>query len=314
VRDAATDTERSVTLERRFDARLDRHYAMDLRAGSFRRENFVEPAARIAATRAFSLELTFRPAQLPADKPGVIAAYSDAADDRRFALMQDGSELVFYLRTEDGPPNGERIPLVPLDGPGPHHLVVSLRKGRLRAFLDGKPVAQRRGLDTRLRDWRPADLIFGSERGGPHLWRGTLEGIALYDRPLDAEEVADNARAYLDEVEGRTEVNTLDVRVRRSAASALPTLEEILPYRDALVVHEYEVLEVLDGDLGEPRIRVAHRALLNGETARAGPDAVGEVLELRLERLEDHPEVQDVYRADDLPVDLDPPVFLDVGP
>jgi hypothetical protein len=286
---------------------------MELRGGSFRRKNFVELPARLDDTGAFSLELTFHAAALPAGRPGVIAAYSDAADERRFALMQEGSQLVFHLLTEDGPPSGERFPMVELESRGPHHLVVAVRRGLLQAYLDGERVLERKGVKTRPRRWRPADLVFGSERGGPNLWQGTVEGVAIYDRVLEAPEVADNARAYLAEVEARPEINTTDVRVRRIAASAVPTVEEILPYRNALVVHEYEVVEVLDGDLGEPRIRVAHWALLNGDARREGPEPLGEVLDLRLERIEDHPEVQDVFRADDLPVDLEPPVFLEPG-
>ena len=38
----------------------------------------------------------------------------------------------------------------------------------------------------------------------------------------------------------------------------MPTLKEIVPYREALVIYEYEVLEVLGGELGDETVRVAH--------------------------------------------------------
>lgn len=313
VRDAATGTDRSYPLETRFGARLDRHYAMDLTGGGFRRESFAELATRLRASHAFSLELTLQAADLHAPLPGLIAGYAVAPDDRRFALMQEDDWLVFYLRTEDGPPGGQRFPLVRLSSPGPHHVVVTALGGSLAAYLDGKPVFDRRRLSTRMRDWMLADLSFGWERGGPSPWRGTLEGIALYDRRLDADEVAANARAYLADVASRAPVASVDVRVRRVAASQAPTVEEILPYRNALVLDEYEVLEVLDGDLGEPRIRVAHWALLNGEARPRAAAKPGEVLDLHLEPFSDHPEVQNLYLADDLPPDADVPLFLEPG-
>jgi hypothetical protein len=161
--------------------------------------------------------------------------------------------------------------------------------------------------------WPVADLSFGRERGGPNQWTGTVEGVAIYDRLLAPGEIEANARAYLEQVASRTQPEVVAVRARRLAASAAPTLEEILPYQDALVFHEYEVLEVLDGDLGEPRIRVAHWALLNGESRPRAAGEVGEVVELTLEALSDHPEVQDIYRADDLPLDLEPLLFLEPG-
>lgn len=313
VRDSQTGTDQIYRLERRYSARLTKDYAMQMTGGGFQRKDFGELASRVRATREFSIEMTLHFTKVPAKLPGLIVAYGKRADDRRFAVMQQGSDLVVYVHTDVSSPGGEAIPVAQLAGPGIHHLVVGLQRGHLEVFLDGKLVFERSRIPTRLTDWQDADLSFGRERGGPNPWNGSIEGVAIYDRLLGPEEVEDNARVYLAQVASRIPANVIEVRARRTAVSAAPTLEEILPYKNALVVHEYQVLEVLDGDLGEPRIRVAHWALLNGETRWRADGKIGEVVDLELEAFSDHPEVQDIYLADDLPLDTDLPLFLEPG-
>lgn len=313
VRDSQTDTDQSYLLERRYSARLTKDYAMHMMGGGFQRKDFGEFASRAQGTREFSIEMTLHFAEVPATRPGLIVAYGKRDDDRLFAVMQQQDELVVYVRTDESSPGGEAFPVAQLSGPGTHHVVVGLQRGHLEVFIDGKLVFDQSRIPTRLTDWAVADLSFGRERGGPNPWNGSIEGVAIYDRFLGLEEVADNARVYLEHVASRTPLNVIEVRARRTAVSAAPTLEEILPYKNGLVVHEYEVLEVLDGDLGEPRIRVVHWALLNGETRWRADGEVGEVLDMKLEAFSDHPEVQDLYLADDLPLDTDLPMFLEPG-
>ncbi len=311
VRDPITNRDVTFPLEGRGQARLNRHFGMDVAGGAFHSSKFRELAWRARESGAFSLELTLTPEAVPAPAPATIVAYSDSPTRRRFALRQEAAELVFYLTTAQSPRAGERFVIASLPDASTRHVTVTVGDGRIRAFLDGDRVFQRRHDALDFEVWKDSDLQFGSERGDDHDWRGTLEGIALYDRILPRREVRRNALAYENIRAERSEINTEYVRARRIAASAAPTLEEILPYRDALTIHEYEVIEVLEGDLGDPRIRVAHWALLNGEGHHRATGPVGEVLDLEIELLEDHPQVRDIWTADDLPLDLDEPVYLE---
>ena len=101
---------------------------------------------------------------------------------------------------------------------------------------------------------------------------------------------------------------------RRRALSSAPTPEEITPYLDGLVVHEYDVLEVREGELCEEVIRVAHYAVQAGAAQDVAASQKAEVLELRVEPFEENPQVESIFLVDELDIDLELPLFLDVGP
>jgi hypothetical protein len=131
---------------------------------------------------------------------------------------------------------------------------------------------------------------------------------------MEAAEAAANARAYLELIAEREPLEEVRLRGRLVARSHVPTLKEIVPYREALVIYEYEVLEVLGGELGEETVRVAHWAILDGERQSIVERKVGEEDRLALESLDSNPQVENSYRSDSLELRLDIPVFLDVAP
>ena len=98
------------------------------------------------------------------------------------------------------------------------------------------------------------------------------------------------------------------------ARSHVPTLDEIVPYREALVMYEYEALEVVGGELGEEIVRVAHWAMLSGRELPAVEHDVGNEYRLTLESFADNPQVENTYLSDTLELDLELPVYLDVDP
>jgi hypothetical protein len=79
-------------------------------------------------------------------------------------------------------------------------------------------------------------------------------------------------------------------------------------------VNEYDVLEEKRGELGDDRIRVAHYAVQGGAAREIPGPGLDPILELDLELFEENPQVQDIYQADDLDLDLDVQLYLDVGP
>jgi hypothetical protein len=91
-----------------------------------------------------------------------------------------------------------------------------------------------------------------------------LEGIAVYDRALEPGEIQRNAAEYRRRLGARKPVPQIEVRAKLLAKSAVPTLKEVKPYREALLVCKYQVTKVLRDSLADREVLVAQWALLDG--------------------------------------------------
>jgi len=91
-------------------------------------------------------------------------------------------------------------------------------------------------------------------------------------------------------------------------------LAEIQPYREGLVVYEYDVEKVMDGESLTGRIRVAHWAILDGETMAVARWDEGQSLRLRLEPFASNPQLDTFYMSDTLEPDFDVPLYYAVTP
>jgi hypothetical protein len=211
--------------------------------------------------------------------------------------------------------DGARVELAELPEPGPYHLIVTYTAGRLAAYLDGQLVADEDGIGGTLDAWREGlPVVVGAGPGGDLPWSGVVEGIVLYGHLVGPEEARRNAVAYAERRQERVPVELTRVLARRRALSSAPTPEEIIPYLDGLVVHEYDVLDVREGEFGEEVIRVAHYAVQAGAAQDVTAPRNGEVVELRVERFEENPQVESIFLVDELDIDLDVSLYLDVGP
>jgi hypothetical protein len=74
--------------------------------------------------------------------------------------------------------------------------------------------------------------------------------------------------------------------------SEVPTLEDIAPYRSALVVNRYEIVNVLEGTHADRNLAVAEWAIRDARIVDEGRRAMGQVHRLTLERFEAHPELE----------------------
>ncbi|MXY26098.1 MAG: hypothetical protein F4Y45_16470 [Acidobacteria bacterium] len=72
----------------------------------------------------------------------------------------------------------------------------------------------------------------------------------------------------------------VSVRVREDVP--LPTPQSISPYREGLLAIEYDVVEVLEGDLDVPVVAVAHWVIRDGETLADATRPAGETYRLNL--------------------------------
>jgi hypothetical protein len=317
VRDPATGKERTYPLRARGRARMDHDYALRLTGGAYVAQGVDQPLlAACRKTNALTIETTLLPDQREQAGPARIVTSSTDAGTRNFTLGQAGGQLILRLRTPETGENGTNpeVQLCSLSTEEPTHIVVTYSPGRLVCYRNGEQVLETDRLRGDFSNWTLQHLLFGDEWNGDRGWAGTLEGIALYNRSMSAAEAKANFTAYQARRLARKPVPRIEVEARLVARSKVPTLKEIQPYREALVIYEYAVAKVLQGKRQLPqRIRVAHWALLDG--AGTGIERVDEKASARLilEPFDANKQLESTYRSDTLPDDFDMPLFYDAA-
>jgi hypothetical protein len=109
----------------------------------------------------------------------------------------------------------------------------------------------------------------------------------------------------------RATPDRLVVEAKLVAASEIPEPASIAPYRNALVVHGYEVVRVIEGDAGVGRLAVAHWAIRDARVLAGAGRQVGEIRRLVVERYAAHPELEGerVIQGREVP---DLPLYVEV--
>ena len=82
------------------------------------------------------------------------------------------------------------------------------------------------------------------------------------------------------------------VEVRVTQSVPLPSPADIAPYRNGLLVLEYDVVEIIEGAYSEDTVLAAHWIIADGETLVAARRPAGTTLRLRLEPYTAHPELE----------------------
>lgn len=313
LRNPETGEEREWVIASRGRGRLDAGQAMVLDGGAFVAETGAEELRNaVQNANAFTLEALVQSRRAPQNGPARIVSFSRDSGNRNFTLGQERDRFVLRLRTTRNAPNAvnPQLDLGPVDLERPVHLAFTYEPGVLTVYRDGEKFAAHATLQGNLSNWEPMALLFGDELDGNRDWAGTVEGVALYNRVLSGEEVADHARESLARIHSRPEVPAVQVRARLVEASRVPSLEEISPYRSLLVRHEFE--RVGEGGVPE-RFRVLFWAWMDGQSQTNANPKPGETVSLRLEPFSAHPHLQDLSVADSLNVDLDQESFLEVS-
>ena len=91
---------------------------------------------------------------------------------------------------------------------------------------------------------------------------------------------------------GESAAGRLVVSVRLDRPGPIPTPQEILPYRHALVVNEYTVVEVLQGAYPDRRIQVAQWAIRNSRELADARKIAGAASTLTVDKYDAHPELE----------------------
>jgi len=249
-----------------------------------------------------------------------------------FRLAQEHDKLVMYLRqrsVENNTTSVERTELCTLTDDVPGHVIVSYSPGELACYLNGRPVLQTDAVTGTFQWNRPPSqngLNFGggrewaydpfwAERGSPPAfpaWRGRLEGVAIYSRAVGPEEAAANFAAYQAIMKARPVAPRIRLRAKLAAKSDTPNAKDIAPYRDALVVYEYDVEKILAGNYDLKKMRVAQWGLIDTKPAPVTRAGIGDVTELVVEPYTDHPQLEAEMMSDTLEENFDLPLYVDV--
>lgn len=301
------------TLAERGETWSDRRGRLALAGGSAEADpaSAARVAAALRAANAVSVELVLEPAALGAGAGGAVLALGAGPRQRGLWLGQDGDAVALRLRTgETGPAGGAPATLARLPDRAPHHLAFTYSPGRLRTYLDGVATGAPRWIGDFF-PWRVRELTFGAEPGTAGGFRGALSHVAIFARELGAGEIAADAERALGGLAAPPPVPVVEVEATLVERSRPPTLDEISPYRRALVVELWRTAGPAPGRSGPGVLRVARWALLDGRAAAAAALAPGARARLRLEPYDAQPQLESVYLGDTLPADPGAPLWFD---
>ena len=102
------------------------------------------------------------------------------------------------------------------------------------------------------------------------------------------------------------------LNVRLTRPGPIPTPQAILPYRHALVVNEYEILNVVAGTYAERQIHIAQWAIRDSRVLAAARKIAGAAFTLTVERYDAHAELEGERLISDSQVS-NLPLYYDVG-
>jgi len=294
-------------------ARRDRNFAVILGKGSFVVDRLAESLlSALKGAKGFSVEMYVTPDDLDQGGPAWIMCFASGEGAVNMRLGQEGSELVVTLRTSATDAKGVRASLGSLAHAEPFHLIVSYADGRLACYLNGKMSNAGTSIGGDLSAWSNLPLVFGAGDEPGHDWSGALEGIAMYVRPIKADEALRHYRSFAAKTAGRKPAERLEVQAKLLARSDIPEAWNILPYYQVVGIYEYEVEKVLAGSYSAKTIRAGHWCMLRQKKLPICEAPLGISRRLVLERMEDNPQLESDWRADTLRPDPEMPLYYDV--
>ena len=298
--DEGRQVEEAVVLQAHGQARLDHDWALTPAGGYFTASKDLANRLRWScqATNELTIEALIEPQAEPRGR-GVILGMANGG--RNFVLSQQGSSLLMSIRVKSrGPDAAPEVELMQLPSGRKSHVAITYAAGRLTGFLNGEEIYTTDEVQGGFFHWRSLPLTIGADVRGRSTWRGSLEALAIYNRVLAPEEIRDNAAHHERRLAGREAVPRWILRAWRSECSRVPTLEEIAPYREALVVCDYQVVETLEGDYRESSVRVARWAIQDGQRLDLPPGDGRATGRLVVERYLDNPQLESLYLSETL--------------
>ncbi|MEK6238446.1 MAG: LamG domain-containing protein, partial [Planctomycetales bacterium] len=226
-----------------------------------------------------TLQATLTPAEDRRKDFACVIGFATNERSYNFILGRNGDWLVFRLRTSEREFSEWKLQRLT---PGyPAHVLVTYRPNELVCHVDGKQVLETDATAGDFLGWRSQHLTFGDLHDGGANWPGRLEGVAVYNRFMNAEEARAEYRNYSERLQIRRELPAVEIdAVLRSVAP----VGDLGTSRQALVGCEYEVRRVHEGSCPHPRILVLHWAVLDGRRLDDAQRKLGSSHRMTLER------------------------------
>jgi hypothetical protein len=199
---------------------------------------------------------------------------------------------------------------------------------KLALVFDGKEAAlYRDGKSVGVTPYEPVGaqkLTLGSAADEKTPWKGEIREFEILTKGLKAEEVAKRANPTPANTNTTTQPTSTQAATKSTTVEAelvalteVPDPQSILPYREALITHEYKILSVKSGSIpgagAGATIRVARWGIVSSKKTDVANLKKGAKLTLILERVSDHPALERQYTVDDLPENFAAPYLLDVS-
>ena len=212
------------------------------------------------ASGQFTMELVVTLEEMPSGAMPIMGSLAPDAECNFSLGVRDGN-LVFRLKT-DNSRDGAEVDLGPVVTGAPHHVVCAYRSGSLACFVNGQRKALATNITGGLSNWQPAELSVGDARSETQ-WRGSVEGVALYSRRLRANEARDGFNLHGHRLRDRRPAPRAVVDAKLMQSSQLPVLQDIAPYRSALLGEVYERVKIVDGAIPDSRFTVVRWVLMD---------------------------------------------------
>ena len=274
----------------------------------------------IKKTHQFSFEIAVASADLAQtkgsdNKPLGIVNWCLGWGNGVFWLLQEKDKLLVSLSSQGGAAKPEVFEMATLPDTKPHHVIVSVAAKRLAFYLDGKKVKEIDPSPARLLEVGAPPITFAGYRSDPgkNTWRGTFEYVAMYSRFIEEPEAAKNAAAVAADLAKRKILPQIEVQATLIAKSNIPNPREIAPYRNVLMVNEYQVEKVLKGTYASKTIRVAQWGMLDLRPTPLAAVKPGTSVKLVLETFADHDELVPELISDTLKENFDLKLYTDVN-
>jgi hypothetical protein len=197
----------------------------------------------------------------------------------------------------------------------PHHLAVTCAPGRVQAWLDGVKTADSTEVAGKATiKWSNGVSLGREAKYKPAAWQGWIDAVAVYSRTMGEAEAKTNAAAFAKIIADRKMPDRIVAVVNLVAMSKTPTPEQVAPYRNALVINEYEVVAVREGKLDAKKIRVAEWGLWDTKPVKGWmftPQRVRNV-PIHIEPFEGNLQMERELVFNTLPEDFDTPQYVRV--
>ena len=299
-------------------ARFDRHGVMVLDGGTYTvTDGGSGIYSQCRKTAKLTVEGVITPSNLyqgSASRPSVAFGFGRPGNSN-VSLVQKGNQLLLLIRMRHENRNEvRRVELCTLKQDLPHHVIVTIADNTLTCYVNGAVAKQAEFKGTfawNAPDWSQG-LYMGGLPGNLYPWCGKLEGIAVYSSAVDSAQAARNYAVYAKTLAARPVAKQIQLRAKLAAKTRIPAAAEIAPYRDTLVVNEYDVVRVTQGQYAAPKLRVLQWGMLDTKNTWIAGAEVGQEFDLVIEKFADHPQLENEMRLDTLKEDFDLDLFVDV--